>query len=528
MTTSPGTGAQPVVVIGHGPVGQTAALLLARWGVPVIALDERAHRDVIGSKSICQQRDVLDVWDSVGAGRAIAEEGVTWTTARTFHRDRELFANEFQDRGEPRFPPFVNISQSRTEQILDERIAVQPLIEARWSHRVTSIVQTRDGATVSGMADDGAFEIRTPWVVMCAGGHCDGLRACLGVEFHGRSHADRFLICDIRTELPDWRTERRFYFDPEWNPGRQVLIHPCPDSTFRIDWPVGEEYDVDAERRTGALDQRIRRIVGDAAYEIVWCSVYRAHSRIADRMSVGRVLLAGDCAHLVTPFGARGLNSGVQDAENAAWKIAYVLRGYAPERLIESYDEERRAAAAENLAITSATMEFLAPETAEQIAYRKRALDAAASDVTARVRVDSGRLAEPYWYVESSLTTPDPSRPFAGRPPKGSTPPPAPGVLLPDVTVHGAEPIPLRTLAREGVTVMRGPDVSAAELESTMLERGTPVRVLDPGQHVRESLGMRDDELWLIRPDAYVAATVRGVDGLIAAHGRLLCTAEPT
>ncbi|MDN5854298.1 MAG: FAD-dependent monooxygenase [Actinomycetia bacterium] len=521
------THADPVVVIGHGPVGQTASLLLARWGVPVIALDERAARDFIGSKSICQQRDVLDVWDSVGAGRAIADEGVTWTTARTFHRDRELFVNEFQDRGEPRFPPFVNISQSRTEQILDEVIAKQPLIEARWGHRVASITQDNDGATVIGFAGNDRFEIRTPWVVMCAGGHCDELRECLGVEFRGRSHADRFLICDIRTELPNWRTERRFYFDPGWNPGRQVLIHPCPDSTFRIDWQVDESYDLEDERRSGALEQRIRRIVGDASYEIVWCSVYRAHSCIANRMIAGRVLLAGDCAHLVTPFGARGLNSGVQDAENAAWKIAYALRGYAPAGLVDSYDEERRAAAAENLAITTATMEFLAPETPEQIAYRRRVLDVAATDAAARANVDSGRLAEPYWYVDSSLTTRDPSRPFAGRPPKGSTPPPAPGVLLPDVVMHGDEPVPLRTLAREGMTVIVGSEADVAALESALLARETPVRVLDPGAGVREALGMGDDELWLIRPDAYVAATVRGVDRLIASLDRLLGVIQP-
>src|SRR5690625_3449045 len=455
----------PVVVVGNGPVGQTAALLLARWGVPVMALDERATRDFVGSKSICQQRDVLDVWDSVGAGRAIADEGVTWTTARTFHRDQELYVSKFQERGEPRFPPFVNISQSRTEQILDEKITDQPLIETRWGWRVTAITQDDDGATVYGVAGNDRFEVRTSWVVMCAGGHCDELRDCLGIEFRGRSHADRFLICDIRTVLPGWRRERRFYFDPEWNPGRQVLIHPCPDSTFRIDWQVAGSYALEAGRRSGRLGRRIRRIVGGASYDIVWCSVYRARSRIADRMAAGRVLLAGDCAHLVTPFGARGINSGVQDAENAAWKIAYALRGYTPSRLVDSYDEERRAAAVENLAITTATMEFLAPETPEQVAHRARALDDAASHVAARERVDSGRLAEPYWYVDSSLTTPDASRPFAGRPPKGSTPPPAPGVLLPDViTRRDKESIPLRTLARAGLLILVGPQVDTVTL----------------------------------------------------------------
>ncbi|UYM03431.1 FAD-dependent monooxygenase [Solicola gregarius] len=521
-----------VVVVGNGPVGQSASLLLARWGLRVITFDERPERDYVGSRSICQQRDVLDIWDSVGAGRQVADEGVTWTTARTFHRDLELFALTFEDRGRSRFPPFVNISQSRTERILDTALGSQPLVDARWAHCVTGIRPDAGGVTVVGTSPVGPFELRATYVVMCAGGHCDDLRESLGIEFYGHSYADRFLICDIRTELPDWRTERRFYFDPRWNPGRQVLIHPCPDSTYRIDWQVDETYDLDEERRSGALDRRIRQIVGDAAYEIVWCSVYRAHERIADRMSAGRVLLAGDCAHLVTPFGARGLNSGVQDAENAAWKIAYASRGYASPALVRTYDDERHAAAVENLTITSATMDFLAPETPEQIAYRRVTLDDAGADPSARARVDSGRLAEPFWYVDSPLTTLDPSRTFEGRPPKGFTPAPAPGILLPDVPArYDSVAIPLRSLAREHLTVLTGADVDATSVSRAVRAMvSAPVRVMPVAAiedsmaaiTVSEALGIQADEIWLLRPDAYVAAVVRDAEELLAAAARLL------
>ncbi len=153
-------GSGTVAVLGNGPVGQTAALLLACWGVRVVVVDGRPGRDRIGSKSICQQRDVLDVWDSVGAGRAIAAEGVTWTTARTFCRDRELFAYALPDPGVSAFPPFVNISQSRTEEILDERIAAQPLIDVRWDHEVTGIDQDDAGVTVTCRTGGGTREIR--------------------------------------------------------------------------------------------------------------------------------------------------------------------------------------------------------------------------------------------------------------------------------------------------------------------------------------------------------------------------------
>ena len=178
---------------------------------------------------------------------------------------------------------------------------------------------------------------------------------------------------------------------------------------FRIDWQVPDHVDLDEEERSGTLDQRIRAIIGpDADYEIVWKSIYTFHGRRAERMKAGRVFLAGDCAHLVAPFGARGLNSGVHDAENAVWKLAFVLRGWVPEALLQTYDIERMAAAAENLEITETTMRFLVPQNAEERAHRLDVLERALSDPEARSQVDSGRMYEPFWYVDSPLDHPDP------------------------------------------------------------------------------------------------------------------------
>ncbi|MGY1617437.1 FAD-dependent monooxygenase [Geodermatophilus sp. SYSU D00691] len=518
----------PVVVLGCGPVGQTAALLLARWGLDVVVLDGRPGRDPVGSKAICQQRDVLDVWDAVGVGSEIARRGVTWTTARTFHRDRELFSFTFTDRGRSPFPPFVNVSQSETEALLDERLAGEPRIEVRWEHAVTGIAQDDAGVTVTcanGATVHGSF------AVACTGPRGDVVRAELGLAFEGRTFGDRFLICDIRTDLPGWETERRFWFDPEWNPGRQVLVHPCPDSTFRIDWQVPPDFDLAAEQASGGLDRRIRQVVGDRPYEVVWKSVYRFSSRVVDRMRVGRVLVAGDAAHLYSPFGARGLNSGVLDAENAAWKIAFVARGWAPAELLESYHAERHAAALENLDVTSATMRFLVPGSDEEARHRLDVLERAATDPAARAQVDSGRLAEPFWYVGSPLTTPDPRRPFAGRPARGEVPVPAPGVLVPDcpVTVPGRpDLVRLRQLARAGVTVLVGDDAAPpADLPAE-----PPVAVhrmgdLDPTPVLREALGARPDELWVLRPDAHVAAVCTRAADVAPAVARLLARNVP-
>src|SRR5690606_1399926 len=208
------------------------------------------------------------------------------------------------------------------------------------------------------------------------------------------------------------------YFDPVWNPGRQVLVHQCPDSTWRIDWQVPDGYDLEAERESGALDRRIRAIVGDRRYELLWTSVYRCHERGAARLRTGRVLLAGDAAHLYAPFGARGLNSGVQDAENLAWKIACALGSDtgAEEALLESYHTERWAAARENLRVTAPTMRFLVPRTEADRRRRVDVLERAATDPEARAEIGSGRLAEPFRYADSPLTTPRGAVPPQARP----------------------------------------------------------------------------------------------------------------
>ncbi|GGK40026.1 FAD-dependent oxidoreductase [Pilimelia terevasa] len=501
-------GGPPVVVVGSGPVGQTAALLLARWGVGVVLLDARPARDAAGSRSICQARDVLDIWAAVGAGRQIADEGVTWRTARTFYRDHELSAWSFVDRAASPLPPMVNISQARTEQILAARLAAAPLVAQRWSHEVTDLRQDADGVTVHCATPAGPATLRTPYVVLAAGARCRDLRARLGVRFDGRSYDDRFLICDIRADLPDWERERRFFFDPPGNPGRQVLVHPCPGRTFRVDWQVPAGFALAAEAASGGLDARVRAVVGRVPYEIRWQTVYRFHARRADRMRVDRVLLAGDCAHLVAPFGARGLNSGVPDAENAAWKLAFVLRGWAPPELLESYHAERHAAAGENLDVTAETMRFLVPHGPAETARRRDLLERAVHDPGARASIDSGRFAEPYWYVDSPLTTPDPGRPFPGRPPRGHCPAPAPGILVPDVPLGRGW---LRERVRDGLLVLCAD--GAPEVAAALAGVPAPVRVVqlsraDPRGRVAAAWGMRPGEAWVVRPDGHLAATL--------------------
>jgi len=522
---------RPVAVLGAGPVGQTTALALARWGIPVVLLDQRPRRDLVGSKAICQQRDVLDLWSCLGGGRVV-EEGLTWSRARTFHRDVELFCVELQDSGRSPLPPFVNISQGRTEEILDEAIAEEPLIEVRWGHEVVGLEQSADAVAVRCATAAGRRVLVASYAVACGGARGSNLREALGVDFAGRSFEDAFLICDVEATLPGWEQERRFYFDPRWNPGRQVLIHPCPGGIYRIDWQVEPGFDLVAARRDGSLDRRIRQVIGDQPYRIDWASVYRFHSRLADRFAVGRVLLAGDLAHLVAPFGARGLNSGVGDAENAAWKIAFALRGWAGPGLVGSYQSERHAAAVENLEVTAATMDFLVPHSPEAARERAGVLAAARTDPVARAAVDSGRLAEPFWYVDSPLTTTAHGRPWPGRPPGGAAPAPVPGVALPDapVRVAGRRKVTrIRQLARDGLLALTGRDVDVAGMRAALAEAAgsVPHEVLtlgeiDPADVLADALECAPGEVWLVRPDAHTCASVTDPASLAEAARRAL------
>lgn len=518
--------ARPVLVVGAGPVGQTVAALLARWRVPVLLFDQRSSRDPIGSKSICQARDVLDVWELVGVGKALATEGTTWTTARTFFRDQEIACWQFQDRGRSEFPAFVNIGQQRTEELLDRALDLLGVVPA-WGHELVNISQTADDVAAIFRTDHGEITVRGSYLVLATGGRSDYLRGILGVSFMGETFDDQFLICDIKATLPGWETERRFYFDPDWNPGRQVLIHACPGSTYRIDWQVPAGYDLAEDLASGGLDRRIRRIIGATGYEIIWKSVYHFHTRHADHLLAGRVLLAGDVAHLVAPFGARGLNTGVFDAENAAWKIAFAANGWAGPGLLPSYDAERLAAARENSEVTAATMRFLAPQTEAAVRARREQLVKAAADREAAEHIDSGRFAEPFWYVASPLTTPDPDRPFEGRPPKGHTPRPAPGILAPDwpVAVPDRPTVTrLRELLRDGFAVLLGDNRHLTAVQAAVSDAtDAPVAIislsdLEGGSQVLTALEMRSDEAWLIRPDAYVAAIVPAADGKRLTH----------
>jgi 3-(3-hydroxy-phenyl)propionate hydroxylase len=394
----------PVVVVGAGPVGLSLAIDLAQRGQPVVLLDD-ADRIGDGSRAICFSKRSLEFWDRLGVGQRMVDKGVVWQVGKIFHGDSLLYQFDLLPEQGHKRPAFINLQQFYAEAYLVDRVDELPDISLRWRNRVIGLEQRNDHVILSIDTPDGSYRIAASYVVACDGAR-SSLRQMVGAEFSGQVFEDQFLIADVKMTAA-FPTERWFWFDPPFHAGKSALLHKQPDDVWRIDLQLDRNADPAVEKRPENVRPRIARMLGHDQFDFEWISLYKFQCRRMARFLHGRVIFAGDAAHQVSPFGARGANSGLEDVENLGWKLDRVLRKISPEALLESYHVERSHAADENIRESTRSTDFMAPNSPYEARLRKAVLSLAKETEFGKRMVNGGRLSVPSVYESSLLTSDD-------------------------------------------------------------------------------------------------------------------------
>jgi 3-(3-hydroxy-phenyl)propionate hydroxylase len=383
----------PVAIIGAGPVGLALAIDLALHGVKSVVLDDN-NAVSVGSRAICWAKRTLEIFDRLGIGERVVAKGVTWKIGRLFHGAEEVWSFDLLPEAGHKNPAFVNLQQYHVERYLVERCGDFPdFIDLRWNNNVVGIAQSVAHAALDIETPDGAYRLRADYCAACDGARSPA-RAMMGLDFEGRFFEERFLIADVEMSI-EQPPERWFWFEPEFHPGQSALLHKQPDNIYRIDLQLGPDADVELEKRPERVIPRIEKAVGHRNFELDWVSVYTFQCRRLARFVHGRVIFAGDSAHVVSPFGARGGNGGIQDADNLGWKLAAILRGEAGAGLLESYNDERVHGADENILNSARATKFMSPDSAMERVFRSEVLRLAKTMPFARRLINSGRLSQP-------------------------------------------------------------------------------------------------------------------------------------
>ena len=400
----------PLIVIGAGPVGLAAAIDAQQQGIPVLLLDDDDTVSV-GSRGLCYAKRTLEILDRLSCGDPVVQKGVGWDVGRTFFRNDEVF--NFNLRPQPGYkrPGMVNLQQYYLEEYMVRR-AQEAGVSMRWKNKVTAVTPHEDYVSLEVETPDGRYAIEAQWLIVCDGARSP-IRSMLGLEIDGKVFTDRFLIADVIMKA-DFPAERWFWFDPPFHPNQSVLLHREADDVYRIDFQLGWDADPEEEKKPEKVIPRIRAMLGDdREFTLEWVSVYTFQCRRMNEFHHGRCLFAGDAAHQVSPFGARGANSGVQDTDNLIWKLKLVMDGKAPMRLLDSYTQERAYAADENILNSTRSTDFITPKGPVSKTFRNAVLDLSRDLPFARKLVNSGRLSVPSFLIDSELNTPD-CEPFTG------------------------------------------------------------------------------------------------------------------
>lgn len=365
----------PVAVVGACPVGMFAALNLARFGVACVLLDKKPTFND-DSRAICLQRSSLQALARAGVAAPFVDKALGWTCGRSFYRGQQILEFEMAAPQSEKYLPMYNMQQQYIEQYLWQAIESDPLIDARWCSELVALQDEGDGLLLRVRDDSGEYEQRAQWLLAADGGRSP-VRAMRGLRLRGDNLPGHYVIADVRM-AHDYPTIRRALFGSPANPGKTVLIHRQPDDIWRIDYQLGDDVDPAAAVEERAIRAKVGAILADLGHdgpwELEWWSLYTANTLALDDYRDGRVLYIGDSAHVVPIFGVRGLNNGLADAENAAWKLARVVSGQSESRLLDSYSPERRRATLEVFDNAAKSARFMTPPSAGWALMRDAAL----------------------------------------------------------------------------------------------------------------------------------------------------------
>jgi len=509
----------PVVIVGAGPIGMLTALNLARFGVASILLEAELQVSN-GSRAIVLTRRSMEILQQAGVAAPFLAKGLQWSRGRSFYRGREVYQMEMPHDPDDRFLPGLNIQQQYIEEFLVDAIAATELVDFRWGSIVTGLAQDNQGVTLRVDTPEGEYDLRSDWVVAADGGR-SAIRRLMGLRMEGRSYPGSFVIADIRADL-GLPTERLCFFDPAWNPGNNVLVHREPDGIWRLDFRLPDGETAEAALDPALLAQRIEAILDmigrKVPWELDWATVYSANTLTLPDYVPGRVAFVGDAAHLLPIFGVRGANTGFQDADALAWRLALVARGAAPATLLRSYSEERVQAAREICDEAGKSTRFMSPPSTGFRQMRDAVLSFTLSENFCKELLH-WRTSRAHTYEHSALNAfPDHDQAFAGGMPLGA---PLRNIRLgEDDYLYDHLGSGFHLLAFAGA---EGPDEALDDTLRAAAEAPVPVRrilvvpqalvgveaeeiLVDDTGHIARKFAARAGAAYLIRPDTHVSA----------------------
>ncbi len=499
-------------------MGLTLAALLSQQGIASLVI-EADDAYCTGSRAICMSRRSQEILGWVGADKPLVETGLSWVGGRSYWRDTEVLHFAMPSEPTQRFAPMVNIQQYHVEAFAHEAARVcGDLADVRFNHRVATVRPGADGVDVEVQTPEGTHAVHAAWVVACDGGRST-VREQLGLQLQGTQYDGKYVIVDVMQKTRR-AVERLAWFDPPSNPGSTILMHRQPGDVWRIDYQIRDDEDpaeaVKPENVLPRVQSHLAMIGEDEPWEPLWISIYNAKCLTLDNYRHGRVLFAGDAAHLMPIFGVRGLNSGLDDAGNLAWKLARVLDGESPASLLDSYSTERLHAARENIAYGAKSTEFMAPPDFAFRLMREATLRLAVSDAKVRPLINP-RQSAPITYVASPLNVPQ-----EGEWANGMA---APGAPAPEALLEGpGGPIHLTSVFGRDFTCLAFTAGLLPLAVARLVEHGIAVLEIEPGcdleGQARERYGFAaastataaPSGLVLVRPDGYVMGRWRGLD----------------